>query len=1800
MMLKRIVSLTLAVSMVLTSVPFGMPMKANAATDSSVLYGDMNADGKIDLKDDLMLAKYLKGQSPVGFQAKNGDVDGNNFVNEADLQVLRKYLAEWDMKLGPEILTVSFYDGDRLIDTLVAEENDPLGEVPSVGKSSKENAVLLGYYTDKEFTKPFYAENPVTEDMKVYAKYQELGSTEELNITSFAQMDQTPDVSFEIVPAEGAVAPEAAVELIVKDGSDAITVTVTDEDGDGVYTVKAPNGFGEGCSYELVLAEGWTFKDKEETIRTAAFSIDMEEVENLEMSDGIIYIKDTDEIGYDIEDEEYEVLTSDLLTEDGGSFNFKDADELTEGDIICVYVGTHPEERSTDNGSEMLDPAVYVKVSDIDGDEVSFVPLGVEDQQKLYDIPNNFPILVGEMPTEGAGYVYLQDLDLDLFAEIYGEDGTLDYAEELIGIGDFVSLYVSQERVVSDNEVYYGEIIDYDAENGKITYIETTEQAITESMDLYAEVDITGEDLITDEEKEALEEELQAQVEASDFGEEAAYLLADLITKTDGFRNNAGVQDILLTDKDGNPLSEEEIQLLNIGAGFELSDDIELKVELITKGDQLHFGDGVQLAIGVEAEFEVEVEDGDKIVIKLVGTFVQEVAIDPRVKGSVVHKKILVKIPIGVKVDATVDIKSYTALSFEAEIYTVAAEDKSIWEKVKDIANDPTEILGLPGIPEELKDGLETMADVMDKIEELDSKIDKATDTVETIQGYQEDVAALWAFVEENGLTTKEDWKQMEETLEKTSVASDLLGLMDMTTETELSTEYLDSMQALMDKYSEMLEKETDWVKLVDQEILTVEVCYFGIAVGVEASFVVRADMSIAIGSNLEYEVGKRYNMWFKVGLFKPSSGSSTMDLIDERFAFQFYVMGKLGVKAGIKAKVYAGIGSGKFASIGLTAELGPYIKLYGFFVYEYTKYRPANTKEWTSKERMAGALFMEFGVYFILGFEANAIGDLFEYSHDFVDEEIPLLKAGTKRFFYANAYEPEEDENLRILDEDNNSTTGITMQLPDSMLALSYVDLQSGIQGSESLGYDKYNFTLSNPNFTFDKATGKINVTVPENTRYMECDLTITYLYGKMAFSQYDMSVTIPLVWTNLSDAELSEYYTASVRVGNDEDGYQTVWTKKVLKNQAYDLPTEEEIKELIGWSDAKYVAGTGYGDQQTTGLTLIEDEVYDYHVDYQTYSLTVEGIQKEDGSTYSETYYAKYGEAFDLSALAETGTCKVGEEYTKFASITTDATIVVNGKEEVIDLSRPINAKMAATLAEGVVATANYIDNGVTITFIFDGIDHEDVEMKVCRGEEPDLTEIEEIVSYEGLAIADISPMFGKVYTATTYEVTCGELTGPEATISFEENGGTTVSDITKVVGSLVGNLPTSERTGYTFGGWYTDNGTFEVAFDERKVPENGVVLYAKWTANEYTVNFHVNGGNDLAEGEQSMAVTYDDTYGTLPWPTKTGYGFVGWFTEAEGGTQIKDTDIVNITADVTLYAQWKVLKDISDTVFDFGEMESYFYHIDTNREPDYTFTAEDGETYEEGSFTFKYMVQGASDYMEGLPMYAGTYDVLVTRDADNDYAKFEKLYTGVLTIENIYINTSWYRVKVKENTGTGSERSLKVEVYWNDDTVSKKTMEINKAAETAYFEKIGTAPTGFWCKATGGLSRTFHLTVDVYDILGNKKNIGDIDKYWVAAPEYEWNINVPAAGASTENIYVDSDGKIEVNMATYGISGVLGDMEYIVDNEAVTVDGSKLIIDGSKLTGETNTIAVCAQYPGGDVVQIAEFDVAVNTVE
>ena len=76
-----------------------------------------------------------------------------------------------------------------------------------------------------------------------------------------------------------------------------------------------------------------------------------------------------------------------------------------------------------------------------------------------------------------------------------------------------------------------------------------------------------------------------------------------------------------------------------------------------------------------------------------------------------------------------------------------------------------------------------------------------------------------------------------------------------------------------------------------------------------------------------------------------------------------------------------------------------------------------------------------------------------------------------------------------------------------------------------------------------------------------------------------------------------------------------------------------------------------------------------------------------------------------------------------------------------------------------------------------------------------------------------------------------------------------------------------------GYTFGGWNKADGTaWDYASD--KVTDN-ITLYAKWTANTYTITFDAAGGSEIAPITQD----YGTNIAAPADPTREGYTFIGW---------------------------------------------------------------------------------------------------------------------------------------------------------------------------------------------------------------------------------------------------------------------------------------------------------------------------------
>ncbi len=138
---------------------------------------------------------------------------------------------------------------------------------------------------------------------------------------------------------------------------------------------------------------------------------------------------------------------------------------------------------------------------------------------------------------------------------------------------------------------------------------------------------------------------------------------------------------------------------------------------------------------------------------------------------------------------------------------------------------------------------------------------------------------------------------------------------------------------------------------------------------------------------------------------------------------------------------------------------------------------------------------------------------------------------------------------------------------------------------------------------------------------------------------------------------------------------------------------------------------------------------------------------------------------------------------------------------------------------------------------------------------------------------------------------------------TISFESNGGTTVSAITQNYATDVTAPEAPAKNGYNFAGWYTD-AALTKAYTFTTMPAEDITLYAKWNIVTYDITYNLDGGTNHRNNPSTYKITSADI--TLGTPTKTGYTFGGWYTDSACTQSI--TKIANGSfGDVELFAKW-----------------------------------------------------------------------------------------------------------------------------------------------------------------------------------------------------------------------------------------------------------------------------------------------------
>ena len=278
----------------------------------------------------------------------------------------------------------------------------------------------------------------------------------------------------------------------------------------------------------------------------------------------------------------------------------------------------------------------------------------------------------------------------------------------------------------------------------------------------------------------------------------------------------------------------------------------------------------------------------------------------------------------------------------------------------------------------------------------------------------------------------------------------------------------------------------------------------------------------------------------------------------------------------------------------------------------------------------------------------------------------------------------------------------------------------------------------------------------------------------------------------------------------------------------------------------------------------------------------------------------------------------------------------------------------------------------------------------------------------------------------------------------IKYNSNGGSTVTEEQTKKHDVDLTLITAEptRNGYTFLGWSTTaNATSAQYQSGGKYSDNVArILYAVWSANNYTITYNLNGGTVGTANRTNYTIETESF--TLNNPTKTGYTFIGW-TGSNGTTpQASVTIAKGNTGNKTYTANYMTATNPSDVAVKQGTAVTF------------SVTGTNVSTYQ--------WYKSTSQTGEGTAI-SGATSSSYTIAADNVTSA---------------INDTYYYCIVKNNansTATYRTASAKLTVYYPPTVTGANNVAIPDGGTAKFSVNVsGGNPSTYtyqWYKSSGG---------------------------------------------------------------------------------------------------------------------------------
>lgn len=134
----------------------------------------------------------------------------------------------------------------------------------------------------------------------------------------------------------------------------------------------------------------------------------------------------------------------------------------------------------------------------------------------------------------------------------------------------------------------------------------------------------------------------------------------------------------------------------------------------------------------------------------------------------------------------------------------------------------------------------------------------------------------------------------------------------------------------------------------------------------------------------------------------------------------------------------------------------------------------------------------------------------------------------------------------------------------------------------------------------------------------------------------------------------------------------------------------------------------------------------------------------------------------------------------------------------------------------------------------------------------------------------------------------------------VSYQDENAVLKTGVSYIDGTVLPYAP--EKEGLSFADWYKDADLNEAWDFDSDTTSEALTLYAKWNVNEYAVIFYTKGGTTI---EPQVVIHNGTVSKPEPDPTREGYTFGGWYTDAGCTTAYEFS--TPVTGDLTLYAKW-----------------------------------------------------------------------------------------------------------------------------------------------------------------------------------------------------------------------------------------------------------------------------------------------------